>query len=401
MGMFGTNVEKLAAKGKVEKLVDLIRSGSPDISAAAEKALVETDNSQFGPMLLPLLRDPNRGAEAARILQSRAAAGKPDVGELELGLIIDSRHSGCETPPEAAWELIKRGVRADALAKLGSRWRQELAGDGISGADASVAAEARRRAIASYAQRGERQFVVELLLSLLQSEDGEPADRVWMAETLYKLSEKVDQQDVAVEVILHHPGVSGFDSAARAVGCQRLKAALQDRPAVGTAWAYRELAGMGPEWEWALGGLVSLLEGPCEPEVLQGAHRALRVLSKDKRKLSSVAQRAQQALQAFYATEGAIPLLAGYFAQSIPEEDLLEAGRALAEFGTKAIEPVLVAMGNEGMLARYRETPMDDHTAGLLMVELTGLRLRQEEERLQAIRNSPGVQAILNRRAGS
>ncbi|MEX2459291.1 MAG: hypothetical protein WD770_09940 [Actinomycetota bacterium] len=138
------------------------------------------------------------------------------------------------------------------------------------------------------------------------------------------------------------------------MGGQRLRAALQ---------------GVPPN-EGTLAALATLGDADAKEQL-------------ERRTQEAAAKRAEadraRAASAPASPSASVPELIAQFTSHDPGR-ILQAGQALAAHGAPVVEPLLEAIGDAGMLARYRQTsPWSEDDAKLLIMELTGQRMRMAE----------------------
>jgi HEAT repeat protein len=164
------------------------------------------------------------------------------------------------------------------------------------------------------------------------------------------------------------------EEALKLADADTLRAALQGHDPASSPRAFRMLAELGDDS--ALAAMIAVLDEPPGPRAAADVAVQLSVLT-DRDGSRRSRARAQEALAAFRSTEAAIPLFVHEFMHG-PPSMVTDAGQHLAEFGDKSLEPLLQAMGDGDILARYRAVaPMTVDEAQGLVLELTARRIQQ------------------------
>jgi HEAT repeat protein len=333
MPLFGSPVSRLKKKGDVEGLVELLGDKDARTRAAAREALEE-------------MRDPRAADLLISALENETSAVR-SVGTTWARTISEVR-------------AVKRST-VELLASLG----------GERGVDALIGALRNP----DYAVRAAAAEVLGM---------------VGATRAVESLATCVDDRDLEVQKSALQALMMMGDAATA-----KLWASVGDEDPVARNAAMRALARLGDVQ--AVERLLALVadtsadnELRSSSAILLGQLRTLGTRAADNptglpRELRDLID---DALRSFRTDPALIPYLIWWFGVTLDKAEVVEIGGALAEFGARALEPLLAAVGDVGMRERYRAVaPMRDDEAGLLILELTNRRL----QRLESIFRNAGI----------
>jgi HEAT repeat protein len=334
-------VERLKKRSDIAGLVELVSGDDLSTQAAAASALKGMRDPRTVDVLLAALRNQELSATGKR----RCAYLLGDLGDSRAldGLIVALRDP----------EREARAVAAAGLGRLGDR----LAVDELIAALRDPEFSVRREAADALGKLGDTKAV--LVLAAWTDHPHQPRDTAVFA--LQQLGKP------AIDVLREAAG--GRDPAAR-------MNALYALAELGDEWAFEQL-------------IAAVRDGSDEAQTRASTAEFLARRRKlgiggpvevRRRLPADIRDRIGEALAAFRTERTAIPYLIYEFNTATLVEEIVEFGEALAKFGAESVEPLLTALGDEAKLQRYREiAPMSDHEAGLLIVELTGDRIKHIE----------------------
>lgn len=441
MALFRPNVKKLTQSRDVQSLVELLGHGKESTRLSATNSLSKIDHPRLVPLVLAALEHPIAGPLATEVIAYRASVGKEDVGVPELLAVLDSGHAEWRNRLLAAEALVRFGdpagverainpllsslVEIDLSPALRTRVASALGNidPAVLDPGQTTAAVASLGAVLDTGVEGSGEIglVGKALFNLgdekgtaraaalLQArlKEGDPGERAAAAKALGQIG-----TPAAVDTLL--PALQDADylevkravrEALTTVGAPGIRAAFQGREAAMGPQTLIILAEMGDMT--ALEELIAVLfdESKSQETRTQVAEMLQDFgVTEATKATKATEKRAHEALRIFRGTKAAVPLLVRVFVNEVFFTDkVLAAGENLAEFGVNGLEPLLEALGDVGMLERYRAiAPMSDDEAKLLIVELTGKRMREIEERRQKVaRDMQKIEELKGRMKGS